>query len=126
SPACWARCSSRSSSAPSPSSAASRPSSSGSSARRSERAAGLMVGRASALAHPRVMSDLAVLGLVVVALYLGECAWWVRHGAAILAAPFFFGRGSLRVLSRALGNARGAFALLNPLPPFGRAYVVEP
>ena len=72
------------------------------------------------------MSDLASLALVIVALALLECAWWVRHGAVVLRAPLFFGRGALATLSSSLGNERGAFALVNPLPPFGRAYVVEP
>lgn len=72
------------------------------------------------------MSDLASLGLVIVALTLGECAWWVRHGAAVLKVPLFFGSGALRTLSSSLGNERGAFAFMNPLPPFGRAYVLEP
>lgn len=72
------------------------------------------------------MSDLASLGLVIVALALGECAWWVRHGAAVLRAPLYFGRGALATLSSSLGNDRGALALMNPLPPFGRAYVMEP
>ncbi len=72
------------------------------------------------------MSDLASLGLVIVALSLGECAWWVRHGAVVLRAPWYVGRGALATLSSSLGNERGAFAFMNPLPPFGRAYVVEP
>lgn len=72
------------------------------------------------------MSDLASLGLVIVALSLGECAWWVRHGAVVLRAPWYFGRGRLTTLSSSVGNDRGAFAFMNPLPPFGRAYVIEP
>ncbi|MCC7073846.1 MAG: hypothetical protein IT383_21240 [Deltaproteobacteria bacterium] len=72
------------------------------------------------------MSDLASLGLVIVALTLAECAWWVRHGAVVLRAPWYVGRGALATLSSSLGNERGAFAFMNPLPPFGRAYVLEP
>lgn len=72
------------------------------------------------------MSDLASLGLVIVALALGECLWWVRHGAVVLRAPLYFGKGALTLLSSSVGNERGALALMNPLPPFGRAYVLEP
>lgn len=72
------------------------------------------------------MSELASLGLVVVALALAECAWWVRHGAVVLRVPLFFWGGSLSTLSNSLGNDRGAFSPRNPLPPFGRAYVLEP
>lgn len=70
------------------------------------------------------MSDYAGLALVVVALYLSECIVWARHGAVVVTAPWLFWP-RLRVLSR-LGTARGAFTVLNPLPPFGRVYVVEP
>ena len=72
------------------------------------------------------MSELASLGLVVVALAFAECAWWVRHGAVVLRVPLFFWGASLATLSSSLGNERGAFALQTPLPPFGRAYVLEP
>lgn len=72
------------------------------------------------------MSDLLALALVVVALYLSECAVFARHGAVVFAAPLFLGRPRPRLLSRALGTAKGAVTLLNPLPPFGRVYVVEP
>jgi hypothetical protein len=70
------------------------------------------------------MSDTAGLALVVVALYLSECVVWARHGAVVVVAPWLMGP-RMRVLSR-LGTARGALTLLNPLPPFGRVYVVEP
>lgn len=72
------------------------------------------------------MSDILALALAVVALYLSECVVWARHGAVVFTAPFFWGRPGVRLLSRALGTARGAFTILNPLPPFGRVYVVEP
>jgi hypothetical protein len=72
------------------------------------------------------MSDLGVLGVVLVLLALAECALWAPHGAVIVSYGGYFGAARMRVLSRSLGNARGAFTLLNPLPPFGRSYVVEP
>lgn len=71
------------------------------------------------------MSDLVALGAIVVALYLSECVVWARHGAFVVTAPFLFG-AKLHTLSRLGGTTRGAFTLLNPLPPFGRVYVVEP
>jgi hypothetical protein len=71
-------------------------------------------------------TDLITLVVVIVALYLSECVVFARHGAVVLTAPFFFGGGRFHVLSRALGTAKGAFTILNPLPPFGRVYVVEP
>lgn len=72
------------------------------------------------------VSDLAALALVVIALYLTECAVFARHGAVVVSSPWFWSRHRMRTLSKALGTKGGAFALLNPLPPFGRVYVVEP
>jgi hypothetical protein len=73
----------------------------------------------------RAVNDLVALGLIVVALYLSECVVWARHGAFVVTAPFLFG-AKMHVLSRLAGTTRGAFTPLNPLPPFGRVYVVEP
>lgn len=70
------------------------------------------------------MSDYAGLALVLVALYGSECFVWARHGALVVTAPWLRGP-RMRVLSR-LGTARGAFTPLNPLPPFGYVYIVEP
>src|ERR1043166_2361089 len=72
------------------------------------------------------MSDVAVLGVVVVALYLSECVVWARHGAFVVKVPWFFTGARLRTLSKALGTKAASASLLNPLPPFGRVYVVEP
>ncbi|HEY4221980.1 MAG TPA: hypothetical protein VGO62_11565, partial [Myxococcota bacterium] len=51
---------------------------------------------------------------------------WARHGSIVASAPFFFGTPKLKTLSKALGTKASAAFLLNPLPPFGRVYVVEP
>jgi hypothetical protein len=73
------------------------------------------------------VNDLVALGVIVVALYLSECVVWARHGAFVVTAPFLFGWSArLRPLSRLAGTTRGAFTFLNPLPPFGHVYVVEP
>jgi nucleotide-binding universal stress UspA family protein len=72
------------------------------------------------------VSDTLVLVFAVVALYLSECVAWARHGAIAFVAPLYFGRPRARTLARALGTAKGAFTILNPLPPFGRVYIVEP
>lgn len=70
------------------------------------------------------MNDYVALALIIVALYLSECVVWARHGAFVITAPLLFAP-RLRVLSR-LGTSNGSFTLLNPFPPFGHVYVVEP
>lgn len=72
------------------------------------------------------MSDLQVLLVVLVGLYLSECVVVARRGSVIVRLPWFFGRASAAPPSKAMGNGNVGLALLNPLPPFGRVYVVEP
>ncbi|HEY1098762.1 MAG TPA: hypothetical protein VGF99_07530 [Myxococcota bacterium] len=72
------------------------------------------------------MSDLTALGLVLVGLYLSECLVVARRGAVVLRLPFFFGGANAAPPSKAMGNGNVGLGLLNPLPPFGRVYVVEP
>ena len=64
------------------------------------------------------MGDLESLLLVLAAIYLSECAVWVRRGAVALHS--YRGRTwHLWHPGTLLGNARGALFLANPLPPLG-------
>ena len=72
------------------------------------------------------MNDLVVLALVAIGLYLLECVIWARRGAVVVTAPWYFGRLRMSPPSASMGNGQGGLTLLNPLPPFGRVYVVEP
>ncbi len=72
------------------------------------------------------VSDLQVLLVVLVGLYLSECLVVARRGSVIVRLPWFFGGASAAPPSKAMGNGNVGLALLNPLPPFGRVYVVEP
>lgn len=58
----------------------------------------------------------------VALLYLSECWVWVRRGSVLIRSGF---SGSFTVVhpSYTLGNARGGWALLNPLPPLGTAFL---
>jgi hypothetical protein len=72
------------------------------------------------------MSDLQLLLVVLVALYFTECLVVARRGSVIVRLPWFLGGASAAPPSKAMGNGNVGLALLNPLPPFGRVYVVEP
>src|SRR5512140_2409125 len=64
------------------------------------------------------MSDLELLFLVLAALYLWECACWVRRGSVVLRT--WLGH-HWRVVhpGTLLANQHGAFILAAPLPPLG-------
>src|SRR5436190_151195 len=64
------------------------------------------------------MGDLESLLLVLAAIYLTECAVWVRRGG--VAIHSYRGRTwRLWHPGALLGNAWGALFLANPLPPLG-------
>lgn len=64
------------------------------------------------------MSDVQVLFAVLAALYLWECACWVRRGTVAVAT--WLGRGwQLLHPGTLVGNQRGGFVLAAPLPPLG-------
>jgi hypothetical protein len=79
------------------------------------------------------MNPLVSFAILFVAIYLSECVAWVRRGALVLKAPLFGMSGwlgrylprSLSSASRAVGTTGGSLAVLMPLPPFGRPFVVE-
>lgn len=64
------------------------------------------------------MSDVQVLFAVLAALYLWECACWLRRGGVAVAT--WLGRG-WRLLhpGTLVGNQRGGFVLAAPVPPLG-------
>lgn len=64
------------------------------------------------------MSDVQVLFAVLAALYLWECACWLRRGTVAVAT--WLGRGwQLLHPGTLVGNQRGGFVLAAPLPPLG-------
>jgi hypothetical protein len=68
------------------------------------------------------MGDLESLLLVLVAIYLTECAVWVRRGG-VAVVSYWGGRWRVWHPGSVLGNARGALFLSNPFPPFGHVVV---
>ena len=71
------------------------------------------------------MGDLESLLLVIAAIYLTECAVWVRRSSMAVQR----GWGSqwrLRHSGEVLGNAHGAVVLSNPLPPLGTVLLSHP
>jgi hypothetical protein len=68
------------------------------------------------------MSDPEFLLLVLVLIYLTECAGWLRRGSV----GFLYWRSWLVFHpGTILGNARGGFMLANPLPPLGCAVIAH-
>lgn len=67
------------------------------------------------------MSDQRMLLLVLIVIYLSECFVWVGHGAVVFRAAW----RRFRVVDPPIfpGNDRGGWAMLNPLPPMGAAFV---
>src|SRR5580765_6969247 len=71
------------------------------------------------------MGDLESLLLVIAAIYLTECAVWVRRSS--VAAQMAWGRlWRLRHPGVVWGNAHGALVLSNPLPPLGTILLSHP
>jgi hypothetical protein len=71
------------------------------------------------------MTDLELLALIAVGLYLSECILWVRRGHMVFWRPPF---GHYRHAQPAvtLGNERAGFVGANPLPPLGQTFVCGP
>jgi hypothetical protein len=71
------------------------------------------------------MGDLESLLLVIAAIYLTECAVWVRRSS--VAAQTGWGRQwRLRHPGVVWGNAHGAVVMANPLPPLGTVLLSHP
>lgn len=64
------------------------------------------------------MGDLESLLLVIAAIYLTECAVWVRR-SSVAAQQGWGSQWRLRHPGVVLGNAYGAIVFANPLPPLG-------
>ena len=64
------------------------------------------------------MGDLESLLLVIAAIYLTECAVWVRR-SSVAAQQGWGSRWRLRHPGVVWGNAHGAVVMANPLPPLG-------
>jgi hypothetical protein len=71
------------------------------------------------------MGDLESLLLVITAIYLTECAVWVRR-SSVAVQRNWGGRWHLRHPGVVLGNARGAVVMANPLPPLGNVLLSHP
>jgi hypothetical protein len=71
------------------------------------------------------MGDLESLLLVIAAIYLTECAVWVRR-SSVAAQQSWGSRWRLRHPGVVLGNAHGAVVFANPLPPLGTVLLSHP
>ena len=71
------------------------------------------------------MGDLESLLLVIAAIYLTECAVWVRR-SSMAAQAGWGGQWRLRHPGVVWGNAHGAVVLANPLPPLGTVLLSHP
>ncbi len=70
------------------------------------------------------MSDVQLLFLVLVALYVWECACWLRRGS--IGFVTWLGRDWRAVHPGALaGNSNGGFILAAPLPPLGTLLIAN-
>ena len=71
------------------------------------------------------MGDLESLLLVIAAIYLTECAVWVRR-SSVAAQTGWGSQWRLRHPGVVWGNAHGAVVLANPLPPLGTVLLSHP
>lgn len=70
------------------------------------------------------MSEVQLLFVVLAALYVWECACWVRRGSVTFTT--WLGRGwQLHDPGTLVGNQRGGFVLAAPLPPLGTFLVAN-
>ena len=65
------------------------------------------------------MTDLQVLFLALWAVYLAECAFWLRRGSLAFVSWGAGRRFKVRHSPAALANQRGGLLLAPPLPPLG-------
>ena len=70
------------------------------------------------------MNDVQLLFVVLAALYVWECACWLRRGSVGFVT--WWGRGWRAVYPGALaGNSNGGFILAAPLPPLGTVFIAN-
>ncbi len=70
------------------------------------------------------MTDFKLLYLVLALIYLSDCLFWVRRGSIVLRG-WFTGRCAVAHPSSGFGSTSAGIVPLNPLPPFGNAYVCD-
>lgn len=71
------------------------------------------------------MTDFGILMLALAALYLSECCLWIRRSAVVFRTCFLRRYGVTQPPA-GLGSLEGGLVFLNPLPPFGAAFVCHP
>ncbi|HEY3103086.1 MAG TPA: hypothetical protein VGJ69_05810 [Pyrinomonadaceae bacterium] len=68
------------------------------------------------------MTDGELLLLALSVIYLADCLFWVRNQSVAFVAPWC-GRWRVVLADFWIGNDRGSFAFVNPLPPLGRLFL---
>lgn len=68
------------------------------------------------------MSDAQTLLLILCVFYLSDCFLWIRKESLAFVSPWCAG-WHIAAINSLLGNTRGRFLLMNPLPPFGRVFL---
>jgi hypothetical protein len=70
------------------------------------------------------LSEIAELSALLALIYLSECVAWIRRGTLALRA---LGATDFApaLASKIVGNARGGFVWLNPVPPLGTLFVSQ-
>lgn len=68
------------------------------------------------------MTDAQTLLLILCVFYLSDCFLWIRKESLAFVSPWC-GSWHIAAINSLLGNTRGRFLLVNPLPPFGRVFL---
>jgi len=68
------------------------------------------------------MSDAQTLLLILCVFYLSDCFLWIRKESLAFVSPWC-ASWHIAAINSLLGNSRGRFLLMNPLPPFGRIFL---
>lgn len=68
------------------------------------------------------MTDAQTLLLILCVFYLSDCFLWIRKESLAFVSPWCAG-WHIAAINSLLGNSRGRFLLMNPLPPFGRVFL---
>jgi len=71
------------------------------------------------------MSDLQVLYLILLVLYLGECLW-LLHRSSVAFVPYFPGRCRPVLPGPTFGHRSSGLVLDGPLPAFGWSFAAHP
>jgi hypothetical protein len=68
------------------------------------------------------MTDAQTLLLILCVFYLSDCFLWIRKESLAFVSPWC-ASWHIAAINSLLGNTRGRFLLMNPLPPFGRIFL---